>query len=405
MIEFYDISDFKTNNAKLYESQAEHYGLPLEVVEELHKRNQWTLGDSLNESENSKTYTEVVWKNFCKEFTKVMPYLANASKETVRNILLDLLQKQSSKGYWELLKYFMVLILTKSNVNAYEERNLNKDEDVLLKSLFRQNMDLMESIRHDEQFDDLRNQLFEGFNVNSSIENDITFYAGMQNMLQSLNKPWSNNLRAQSIYQSMLEYLQAEIEYLSNKDSIYSVDDSQTEIILNQLLQGYLSPENRQADVVRSVITDIQAFVFDLTTIVLNYVYVAKSDFLYYMNQTKIDKFEASARKLIEAISTSRNDSKLLNRLSIEQRETYGYYNVLNAYSLSDFKTKYTGAFNTRMKFETINDCLFLIKNLQNDFNLGIRKVINNFLTNSISFVADLNRVSSQLSRNFMYKN
>ena len=224
-------------------------------------------------------------------------------------------------------------------------------------------------------------------------------------MLQSLNKPWSNNLRAQSIYQSMLEYLQAEIEYLSNKDSIYSVDDSQTEIILNQLLQGYLSPENRQADVVRSVITDIQAFVFDLTTIVLNYVYVAKADFLYYMNQTKIDKFEASARKLIEAISTSRKDSKLLNRMPSEQRETYGYYNVLNAYSLGDFKTKYTGAFNTRMKFETINDCLFLIKNLQNDFNLGIRKVINNFLTNSISFVADLNRVSSQLSRNFMYKN
>lgn len=403
MKSFTDIGDFRSEKEKRIALLESHTGLPVDLLEKLD-----TVNPQFSVDEPESVIEET--QDFAEHLNEFINTVGSASTEALRELLMSLISVKSGGMWWNFFKVIILLILTKENFN-YERLNKNLKIDKKLAGLVRQNRDLYESAMYDANMQDISNIELDKFNVNTTLEYDITFYASLRNMLQSMHKPWSNNLRAKSAYESIMEYLNIEVDRLTNAQNIHVVDSSNLTQLYNQIIRGFISPENLSPEILKHTVTDIQSLVFDLIGLLefnRRQLYFNSSPQMNpenFITREKYLKYTDASEMMLGALSTSRLNSVLFAECTEEQlvKALNQGPAVIDKYILH-LRENWHDMMRTELSHDSVMIILTLIKNLQNEFNLKIRKRLNVYITNALSYWQSVN-IARRTLKGVYYKN
>lgn len=398
---FRNPEDFKTERTKLFESFVLESGLPAEYAKPLFEAD-FALDDDIKPEVG-------LFQQFFNEFARV---LETASKEAINEVIISLLTRTSSKStYYELFKIVLYMLFIKDNVSYSRVSSRIKIDDKLWK-LVDSNKPLYESISFDlEQFNPKPRKFdkvtesedaevmriilqsskeIPGFNVDVSNSDSLLFYRSLRDMLTNMNKVWGNNIEVESSYKYIVKYLTEQIEYLTNKDSIHSVDNSQIALIVQELVENRLAPHHKDINAIRHLVTDVQALAVELVDIV------------------RI--FMQTHGEIAQYISSDKTNEWVWSYNNINKHLVSSYGNGINKTLVSDYFENVTNHKNQTISgfssfelkpyisYQTVQDALFLLKSMTPDFNLKLRNVLNNFITNSLSFSLRINNIRLKIA-------
>jgi hypothetical protein len=225
-------------------------------------------------------------------------------------------------------------------------------------------------------------------------EEDIRFYSSLKHLLNDIFKGY-NNYHIDDIHNIIKEYLDCEINELTNICNVQSVDDSQYEkfikdvITLPTINAMYYNP-----DYLKTITADTQTLLLDLALIVHEY-FKMMSKFNSYIDQEKIYKYNTISTTLLESIYTSVYSSYLLNNLKLQccsDAIDVEKSNTMSAKSVKDvlfhrlyLEDEYSIGFYNWNRIAT--DCILIIKGIQNEFPIKIRKILNIYISYCLELI------------------
>lgn len=235
----------------------------------------------------------------------------------------------------------------------------------------------------------------------SEIDNTLSLYNGLKEVLGKNNKRWGNNYHLDNVYQSIWNYLNSEIEYLVNKNNVQTTTDTFHEELIQTLFVSNLNPMYKNIDILRTMIPDIQTLVFDMIMITTKFVQENQMA-LSYLSIDKWNEYLDATAKIYQKLSSSRFSSKVLITKEIlnaqkEANETSGY--ILPEYPKSkpldpanilfDLPFDY-GKFGyyRPLKFGSVIDAIYIVKSCSTEFNLGIRPVLREWVTKAFEIMS-----------------
>lgn len=402
MKNFSEISDnLKTQKDRLCESFAAQSGLPQETVSKIYEDivTQTGADDVTVVSEKFKSLLDVNLKTFKDSVDKLLQIFNDYDKDQVNDTLLNFLSTEihdsEESGFYKILLY----ILCMKDKKNFEKLAMNNQGQI--------DGALFESVGINPDFvKEGRVPTIVGVNDDCDIKAEIEFYGDLKTLLSRNNKRWGYNYQLTNVHEAILLYLDKEIEYLTNKDNITSLDDEAIESIIKQMFTGRLNVMYRDVNYLRTVTPDIQGLVFDMMCLVMAFVR-SNSQFCRYLSRETFDDFLQAFRQLYAQISSSRQTSRIL--VPYEKPDTTG---------LNDCETECTGrafqleilegvfintnkydVWNQPIKVETAVDALYIIKSCSVDFNFKIRPYISNFITKGFEFIGKVEHVMLEASK------
>lgn len=240
-----------------------------------------------------------------------------------------------------------------------------------------------------------------GVNDGCEVKDDIRFYSGLKELLSRNNKRWGASYHIDNAYEAIWNYLNQEIEYLTNKDNITTVDQNFEEVILKELLTGELNVMYRDINVLRPLIVDIQTLVFDMMCLVMGYV-KQNQQFCRYLNRKQFEDFITAFNALYAQIESSKQTSMLVIDYRDQEIKTVdgkkehptydgpGYVEIYNNVTIDYHKYDVN---TLPIKTVAAVDAMYIMKSASVDFNLKIRKYINHFLTKAFDIVGRLEHI------------
>lgn len=184
---------------------------------------------------------------------------------------------------------------------------------------------------------------------------DIHFYRNMKLMLSKYSSNYGNNYHINDIYSRIVEYIDKETEYLTNFGNSQEFDRNKYDEFLENLVNNQSNIMSQNVDLLKTMIPDLQKLVYDLVLLFDIYIKEHSTNLRYIDRNLTLD-YERYRDILLESISSSKFSSKVYNNKN-------DYY--------------------TRVSTVGAQDCLNIIKSIQNEFNLKIRKIINVYFTKS----------------------
>lgn len=373
--QYFTEQDLKTKDQKLFESFVAESGLPVEAARALYEQKGFA---SLNEDADSKfeNYKPILERTLT-EFTKLM---TKASKEAVSAMILEYVNSKSSNSTTnELLKTVLLVLIGKDDTPE-------KKVDSKLRDFAEEYVDYEELY---ESFTEGNTDTFiipkfnvPGFDIDRNIEDDIKLYSGLRdvlvknNMLDSSN----NNIEIRSTFKAIVNYLDNEIDYLANKQNVHIVDASHIEVIVRELLENRLSPQYKDIKIMRELVDNVQLLVFECVQVVATYM-AQNKNIARYVSVTKINNFADSYNLVLEMLWSVREQSIVQKLYEINNvvndEETRSHSDVAGVVKFSNVM---------EINYQSVQDACFLIKNCMADFSMKSRQVLNNFITNSLSF-------------------
>jgi hypothetical protein len=184
---------------------------------------------------------------------------------------------------------------------------------------------------------------------------DVNFYRDMKLMLSKFSSDYGNNYHLNSIYHKIVDYIDKETEYLTNFGNSQEFDKNKYDEFLDNLINDNANALSMNVDILKTMIPDLQKLVYDLVLLVDIYI-KEQSTNLRFIDRNLVSDYQRYRDILLESISSSKFSSKVYNN-------KLDFYNKVSA----------IGA----------RDAIDIIKSVQNEFNLKIRKIINVYHTKS----------------------
>lgn len=366
----FSVSDLTTNKEKIVSLFQEKTGLPKDYVMNLYENYEHNFyGEENKEQLIVDAFSKLVsddLEDYNSLVNEINYRFETESFEDIHASIIELL-KNSNCSDITLYQVINYLLSLKNNNFEFE---VNK-----------KNSELFESVGISVKINDEQPVINGYTNVDSSV--NIPFYNDLRSLLSSRNVSYLRGIM--SAHQIIDKWLSHEIVELSNKDAITTVDNNQMQMIYQQLINGELSPMYRNVSVLRTLIADLQTFGFDLMCLVNRYV-VSNQDNIRYVNKQKVISFKKATSRLCKEWDSSAKSSILLQ----------------GGTDINDLKFD-TVEENSNISYPYINidayvarDCLYILKDISNDFNLKIRPIISNFITHSFEIIYSLERINQQ---------
>lgn len=220
------------------------------------------------------------------------------------------------------------------------------------------------------------------------IRSDLSMYNGLKGYLNELYK-YCDTAQLRDVYQRIVNYIDYNTDYLKNLDTVNSVDESNYSQFLNDLLiNPNFNAIYQSVDYIKTITPDLQTLLFDLVIVIDEYVKKSQPA-LKYVNIKKQNNYRLYTRTLLSLIASSKFSSKLIHK---DFGNTKGEIECCQcpdaiSYQLSQIMTN-------EIEYNRVCErCIMIIKNMQNEFNLKIRKSINNYVTASLEILTSLRRV------------
>ncbi len=413
MKNFSEISNnLGTSRDKLVEEFSIKSGLSKELASKLYEDCKMY---GIDVEQKFKSLLEVNLNTFETKLQELIDSLNSAGTDTNKNELIqNFLQKCSQDtDEYNFYKVILYVLFLKDQVNFNKlaacletTTTLNEGFNVT------KTTSLFESVGINPEYTkEGRVPLIVGVNDGCEIKDDIRFYSGLKELLSRNNKRWGASYHIDNAYEAIWNYLNQEIEELTTKDNITTVDQNFEETILRELFTGELNVMYRDINVLRPLIVDIQTLTFDMMCLVMGYV-KQHQQFCKYLNRKSFDEFIQAATALYGEISSSRKTSMLCipekvitdnsNGQYLAQAEMPGYLQIWNNcyidYSKYDIYTQ-------PIKTVAAVDALYIMKSCSVDFNLKIRKYINHFLTKAFDVVGRLEHIVLEAAKANGHKN
>ncbi len=214
---------------------------------------------------------------------------------------------------------------------------------------------------------------FQEDNANN-VREDLRLYSSLRERLTKYSTSWAKTPQNNEVYEAILSHIDMEISDLVNSQSIQSVDLNMYADFFNNLFTGgALNVMYHNTDYLKKLIPDLQTFMFDLMLVINGYV-TDKSALNKFLDLNTLNSYRNSTKILFDLIASSNKSSYLRNN----------YSSLPNNYRVS-------------------LDCLLVIKAIQNEFNINIRKSINSYVTKTMEILQKLNKLDLQLQGRSMY--
>lgn len=197
---------------------------------------------------------------------------------------------------------------------------------------------------------------------------DIHFYRDMKLMLSKYSKTYGNNYHLNNIYSAIVEYIDRESEYLANYGNSQEFDKNKYDEFLENILNNQHNIMSENVGLMKTMIPDLQKLVYDMVLLVDIYI-KSQSGNLRFIDRNLVLDYERYRDILLESISSSKFSSKVYN-------------------NKSDFYSRVTSVGAV--------DCINVIKSVQNEFNLKIRKIINVYFTKSSEMLIRYKQINIQ---------
>lgn len=395
MKNFSEISNtIVTSRDKLIEDFSVKSGLSIPIVTRLYENAKMHGVDDIEKQ--FKQLLDVNLNTFESKIQEFIDNLQNSNQVDKNDLILGFLNNCSQDtDEYNFYKVILYVLFLKDQVNFNKlatcietTTTLNEGFDV------KQKTSLFESVGINPEFvKEGRVPIIVGVNDGCEIKDDIRFYSGLKELLSRNNKRWGASYHIDDAYQAIWNYLNQEIEYLTNKDNITTVDQSFEETILKELLTGELNVMYRDINVLRPLIVDIQTLVFDMMCLVMGYV-KQNAQFCRYLNRKQFEDFITAFNALYAQIESSKKTSMLVidycDKKECPEYDGPGYVEIFNNITI-DYR-KYDVNI-LPIKTVAAVDAMYIMKSASVDFNLKIRKYINHFLTKAFDIVGRLEHI------------
>jgi len=234
-----------------------------------------------------------------------------------------------------------------------------------------------------------------GINDGSNFVDKSKFYLDLKTILSRNNRKWGQNYHLDNVYDTIVNYLDTEIQALSIKNNVNTVNDVFHNELIHNLINGEINPLYRNVDTLRNLVPDMQTLVFDLMCLVTQYI-KANIQIMQYISIDTYNDYIKATKDLYAGISSSRSISKVCV-LYVEPNtdatsESYGnnYIGDSTGEFLAnidiDFK-KYDLYYHP-LQLRSLIDMVYIIKSVSVDFNLKLRPVLRNYVTKSFEILA-----------------
>lgn len=231
-----------------------------------------------------------------------------------------------------------------------------------------------------------------GVSDNSNIEENIFFYDSLKTILAKNNSRWGNNYHLDNVYNTIVNYIENEIQELTTKNSINTVTDSFHMELMNNLLFTSINPMYKNVDILRTLIPDMQTLVFDLVVIINKYV-VDNLGVIQNVNVDVYNGYLKALQDLYEKISSSRESSKLceniekVNQQNLQSKEYIDAKLPIFLRSL-EIKSSIINTYYNPIVLNNVVDSVYIIKSCSVEFNLSVRPALRNFVTKTFELLS-----------------
>lgn len=257
-------------------------------------------------------------------------------------------------------------------------------------------------------------QLFESANFTSKEEacqNTIALYEGLRDILSRNNSKWGYSYHLENAHAAIIEYLNDEIKLLATQNDIVSVNDTFHDELIHQLITSTVNPMYRDVNNLKTLIPDMQTFVFDLMLLTHAYIEEHKSE-MAYASQDTFNEYLKSVTELYKAISSSRSLSRVSYvkseaKAQMEKEAPDNIYKPNHSFILDDLRLDYEklNLCEYQLQFKNVIDMLYIIKSCSFEFNIKIRPAIRNYLTKAFNLMGQAEKVILERSKINKYKN
>ena len=417
MKNFSDIeNNLVTSKDSLIESYTKETGLPKELVTKLYEDYTLQYGeDGVTDKFKSmlNVDNDISFSNVMKEFFDL---LKKSTKDTINSMILKLLNQKANTNIMAFFKILSYLLFMKDKGNFIKLANSVNINEKLSDFLNEDDYThLYESVGFKVN-DDTKVPLIVGINDGCDIKQDIQFYTDLRTILARNNKRWGFNWHLDNVYEAIMNYLNNEIETLTTKDNIYTVDANFEDTLIKELIGGNLNPMYRDINILRPLIVDIQTLNFDLMCLVMSFV-KTNSQYCRFLNRKTFDEFLIAFRELYSKISSSRKTSQVLvkydgpetNYIKKEESEDMCCNPKINSRNIEILENVYidTAKYDLYLQPLTIQavvDILYIMKSCTTEFNLTIRPYINKFLTKSFEVIGKMEHIMMEAGKVNKYK-
>lgn len=233
---------------------------------------------------------------------------------------------------------------------------------------------------------------------NFQFNNDVKLnYDGLSDILRKNNPRWRNTNQLNNVYLQINEYVNGKIDDIKSTDAV-GYGNTVEASILNEYLNGIISPLNLSYSSNKHVIGNIQSLTLDMIFAINSYITSSNNvDKLNFISNDKILAYKQTANALTELMYSSVPESNLLNKHYVEDiinGVDTGAGNYTNSNSIIDDLTASIHYTETRMlKLNNLFSMLNFIHSASDDFNLKIRVVLKTYINNTHAILTKLNRL------------
>lgn len=222
-----------------------------------------------------------------------------------------------------------------------------------------------------------------------TLENNIELFSSLKHYLNDLYKR-CETVEHLDVYSKIMLYLDNEINELINIENVQSVDNKQYQLFLEDLLNSTsLNPLYNNVDFIKTITPDLQTLMFDLMLLINDYISRDTYTFQNYIDISKIKNYKHFSRLLFESIISSFQISKLIDK-TVKKEFKINLDNFIpNSYVAM-------GRYNYNAIAE---NCLWIIKSIQGEFNIKIRKYINTYITYTLELLYAYRKIETNLNK------
>lgn len=233
--------------------------------------------------------------------------------------------------------------------------------------------------KYGDDFINIKNNAVDNFK-NLSIgsqftEENVYFYKDLKYMMADVWKSCDSDER-KNTYQLINEFINNGIDYYTTKSNVQQSDETTYYDFIYSLVNSpSLNIMYQSPDYLKTVTSDFQQLLSDLVKIVDTYIKNSQK-YMDYVDVAKISNYTKSMYLLKQSIASSVENSDIKN-IDLNNLGRYQFNRVSG-------------------------DCLLIIKAIQNEFNIKIRKIINLYITATLELLHTLAFMETRLN-NFRF--
>ena len=234
-------------------------------------------------------------------------------------------------------------------------------------------------------------RIFESVELNK--DENIELFESLRDILHKNKSNWGYNYHLDNTYQAIVSYLDNEITEITNKDNIETASNTyHWDIIRNFVTAKDIEPMYRSANVIKTLVPDIQTLVFDMMLLVHSYVNINRETMMFISRNSTID-YENATRNLYGNISSSLAASKIAyknNPDCITETNTTYNLGIFDEFQLDNSEINF-GEYPVTMNAAL--NMLHVVKACSGEFNLKIRGAINMYVTKALDLLVKSEKV------------